>query len=73
MDVLAANALASALSPAFSPGVNLVWAAFLGAGLRNSFRDWEDVARSIVAHLRALVGPDVDDPRLTQLVGELSV
>jgi hypothetical protein len=26
-----------------------------------------------VATLRALVGPDVDDPRLTELVGELSV
>ena len=73
MDVLAANRLASALSPSFSPGVNLVRAAFLGSELRTLFRDWENVARSIVAGLRALVGPDVDDPRLTRLVGELSV
>jgi transcriptional regulator with XRE-family HTH domain len=64
MDVLAANRLASALSPSFSPGVNLVRAAFLGSELRTLFRDWENVARSIVAGLRALVGPDVDDPRL---------
>jgi MmyB-like transcription regulator ligand binding domain len=73
MDVLTANRLASALSPSFSPGVNLVRAAFLGSELRTLFRDWENVARSIVAGLRALVGPDVDDPRLAQLVGELSV
>jgi hypothetical protein len=35
--------------------------------------DWEHVTESTVAGLRALVGPDVDDPRLNELVGELSV
>jgi hypothetical protein len=40
---------------------------------RGSPRDWERVAETTVAALRALVGPDVDDPRLNELVGELSV
>lgn len=72
LDVLAANPLALALSPAFSPGVNLVRALFLDPELRNLYGDWERVARSFVGRLRALVGADVDDPRLAQLVGELS-
>jgi hypothetical protein len=41
--------------------------------LRNFVRDWEGIAYSAVARLRALVGPDVEDPRLAELVGELSV
>jgi transcriptional regulator with XRE-family HTH domain len=73
MDVLAANALASALSPVFTPGVNLVRAVFLDPELRNFVSDWEGIAYSAVARLRALVGPDVEDPRLAELVGELSV
>jgi transcriptional regulator with XRE-family HTH domain len=72
LDVLAANPLALALSPAFRPGINLVRAVFLDPELRNLYGDWETVARSFVARLRALVGADVDDPHLGQLVGELS-
>lgn len=34
--------------------------------------DWERAIETTVAGLRALVGPDVDDPRLNELVGELS-
>jgi transcriptional regulator with XRE-family HTH domain len=73
LDVLAANALVSALSPVFSPGVNLVRAVFLDPELRESFHDWDGLAHAAVARLRALVGPDVDDPHLAELVGELSV
>ena len=72
LDVLAANALASALSPIFSPGVNLVRAVFLDPELPKFVRDWEQ-AQLVVARLRGLVGPDVDDPGLVELVGELSV
>ena len=35
--------------------------------------DWEAVAHTVVARLRALAGPDVEDPRLVALVDELSV
>jgi hypothetical protein len=50
-----------------------VRAVFLDPELRASFHDWEGLAHAAVARLRALVGPDVDDPRLAELVGELSV
>jgi hypothetical protein len=73
MDVLAANALASALSPVFSPGVNLVRATFLDPEVRRLSGDWDSAARTAVGRLRALAGPDVEDPRLVELVGELSV
>ena len=73
MDVLAANALATAVAPYHAPGNNLVRAAFLDPGVRELFRDWERLTESTVAALRALVGPDVDDPALTELVGELSL
>jgi transcriptional regulator with XRE-family HTH domain len=73
MDVLAANPLATALVPYYEAGTNLVRAAFLDPRVRDMYGDWERVTESTVAGLRALVGPDVDDPRLTELVGELSV
>ncbi|MFF7169214.1 MULTISPECIES: MmyB family transcriptional regulator [Streptomyces] len=34
---------------------------------------WEQVTAGVVAQLRAAAGADADDPRLTQLVGELSL
>jgi transcriptional regulator with XRE-family HTH domain len=73
MDVLAANPLATALAPYYTPGENLVRATFLDARLRDRYDDWDRAAAAIVAALRALVGPDADDPRLNELVGELSV
>jgi transcriptional regulator with XRE-family HTH domain len=73
MDVLAANALASALSPVYSPGVNLVRATFLDPEVRRLSGDWDNAARTAVARLRALAGPDIKDPRLVELVGELAV
>jgi transcriptional regulator with XRE-family HTH domain len=73
MDVLAANPPATALAPYYVKGENLVRAAFLDLRLRDMYQDWERIAETTVAGLRALVGPDVDDPRLNELVGELSV
>jgi transcriptional regulator with XRE-family HTH domain len=74
LDVLAANPLAIALSPLFTPGVNLLRAAFLDPAVRTLFGDqWESLAHTTIAGLRALIGPDVDDPLLNELVGELSV
>jgi hypothetical protein len=73
MDVLAVNPLATALAPYYVNGENLVRAAFLDSRVRDMYGDWEHVTETTVAGLRALVGPDVDDPRLNELVGELSV
>jgi transcriptional regulator with XRE-family HTH domain len=72
MDVLAANALALALTPVLRAGVNLVRATFLDPEVRRLVGDWDKVARRAVARLHALAGPDVEDPRLVALVGELS-
>jgi transcriptional regulator with XRE-family HTH domain len=73
MDVLAANSLADALHGRPLRGVNLVRSIFLEPGAPDFYADWEHVARDTVATLRALAGTDLDDPRLTELVGELSL
>jgi transcriptional regulator with XRE-family HTH domain len=73
MDVLAANAMASRIAPTIlTPGVNLVRATFLDPEVPRLLPDWETVARGAVARLRGLAGADVDDPRLAELVDELS-
>jgi transcriptional regulator with XRE-family HTH domain len=73
MDVLAVNTLATALVPFYAKGENLVRAVFLDPRVPDIYGNWEDVTMSAVASLRVRVGPDVDDPRLNELVGELSV
>jgi transcriptional regulator with XRE-family HTH domain len=73
LDVIASNALAQALSPMFAPGSNLLRAIFLDARAQDLLPDWKVKVQSLVASLRANIGADTDDPRLTELVGELSV
>ncbi|MFF7334839.1 helix-turn-helix domain-containing protein [Streptomyces sp. NPDC008150] len=74
MTTLAANPMAVALSPYFAPGVNTLRAAFLEPGMRELYRDWESMTAKAVAYLRSLVGGDAaDDPRLVELIGELSL
>jgi transcriptional regulator with XRE-family HTH domain len=73
MDVLAVNSIAAALIPYYVKGENLVRTAFLDPRVRDMHGNWAQVTESTVACLRALVGPDVDDPKLNELVGELSV
>ncbi|WP_039940939.1 helix-turn-helix transcriptional regulator [Streptomyces himastatinicus] len=73
LDVLAANPLAQALSPLFAPGTNMLRALFLDPASGAPHGRWEVSTEGSVAALRALVGPDVDDPALNELVGELSV
>lgn len=73
MDVLAANRLATALSPVFQPGRNIVHAAFLDPEFAELHDDFAAGLKRIVGALRASAGPDVEDPRLIELVGELSV
>jgi transcriptional regulator with XRE-family HTH domain len=73
MDVLAANQLMTALSPMYRPGSNILRAAFLDRAVDDLFTEPEDRLRNAVSGLRALAGPDVSDPQLAELVGELSV
>ncbi|MFD3453198.1 helix-turn-helix domain-containing protein [Streptomyces sp. NPDC058691] len=72
-ELLAVNSLAAALSPNYAPGINLLRAVFLDPAERELRSDWEELTEDGVAALRSHAGADVDDPRLTALVGELSV
>jgi transcriptional regulator with XRE-family HTH domain len=72
-NTLAANPMAIALSPAFTPGNNSMRSLFLDEAMRDFYIDWEMTAIKVIAGLRAITGPDVDDPGLSAFVGELSV
>ena len=71
-EVVEANALATALCPAFTAGVNLVRATFLDPGVRELYDDWDTVAREAVAGLRATAGAEAGNARLADLVTELT-
>ncbi|MEV4598008.1 helix-turn-helix transcriptional regulator [Amycolatopsis sp. NPDC049253] len=70
LDVLAANPIAVALSPVYTPGTNLLRAVLLDPAAQEFFTGWEARVGGLVASLRA--GSEPDDPRLVELVAELS-
>jgi transcriptional regulator with XRE-family HTH domain len=72
-DVLAANALATALAPNLRVGENRLRSLFLDPAEQALHPDWARCAPQMVASFRNQLGSDVDDPRVVQLVGELSV
>jgi transcriptional regulator with XRE-family HTH domain len=72
LDVLAVNDLVVGLLPFLSPGVNLVRATFLDPEVRKYVPDWEGITDRAVARLRALAGVNTKDPRLVELVREMS-
>jgi transcriptional regulator with XRE-family HTH domain len=72
-DVLAANELATALSPGIRPGENRLRSMFLDPAERDMYPDWERAIAGLVASFRASIGTDNDDPQVAQLVGELSL
>lgn len=74
LDVLAANALATALSPRLAAGGNRLRDFFLDSAERDLFfPHWELAGAGLVAGFRESVGSDTDDPRVVELVGELSL
>lgn len=73
LDVLAANPLAAALSPRLVAGRNRLRDVFLDEAERDLFEDWERAAAALLAGFRRSVGHSVDDPRIVDLVGELSL
>lgn len=73
LDVLAANPLATALSPCLVPGANRLRDVLLNPGEQALFAGWERAAEVLVAHLREAAGTDTDDARFVELVGELSL
>jgi transcriptional regulator with XRE-family HTH domain len=72
-DVLAANPRATALSPSMRPGENRLRSMFLDPAERELYPDWRRAIGGMIASFRASIGPDADDPRIAQLVGELSL
>jgi transcriptional regulator with XRE-family HTH domain len=72
-EVLAANRLATALSPAIHPGANRLRSMFLDDAERDLNPEWEHAIGGMVASFRSSIGTAVHDPRIAQLVGELSL
>ncbi|MEU9454222.1 helix-turn-helix transcriptional regulator [Streptomyces sp. NPDC048277] len=72
-DVLAVNALATALSPRLTVGANRLRDLFLDPAEQALHPEWADAGAGMVAGFRRSVGTDTDDPRVIDLVGELSL
>lgn len=72
LDCLASNQLARNLSPNFTPGRNLLRALFLDPAERRLHLDWGAAAAGVVGGLRQAAAGDTRDPRLDELVAELS-
>jgi transcriptional regulator with XRE-family HTH domain len=77
LDVLAWNPLAAALFTDFGRMPrrhrNFVRLLFLDSEVRGRYVDWPSIARTCVAFLRMAVAESPADPRLTELVGDLSI
>jgi transcriptional regulator with XRE-family HTH domain len=71
-DCLASNALASRLSPAFSPGCNMLRQLFVDPAQRELHIDWDDATAGVVGGLRQVAGTTPHDPRLLVLVDEMT-
>jgi transcriptional regulator with XRE-family HTH domain len=73
LDILARNQLAGALYAGFTHSDNLLRMTFLDPVAHDFYREWDRAAESCVATLRRAAGIDPEDPRLIELVGELSM
>ena len=72
-DVLAANPLATALSPRLVVGGNRLRDVFLDEAEQAMFPDVERAMAHLLAGFRTSVGTDPDEQRVVELVGELSI
>jgi transcriptional regulator with XRE-family HTH domain len=73
LDILAVNRFATALSPRLTVGGNRLRDLFLDPAEQDLFPDWEAMTQSLIAGFRQSVGAHIDDPRVIELVGELSL
>lgn len=71
-DVLAANPIARPLSPEFTPGRNMLRWRLLDPAARKFYVNWDEATAVSVSGLRELSAPCPDDPRMQQLIAELS-
>jgi transcriptional regulator with XRE-family HTH domain len=76
-DILAWNPLAAALMVDFGEiperERNFMRLLFTDPRMRSLYPDWEGLARSVVSYIRMEAARKPDDPRLAELVGELSI
>ncbi|WP_312867998.1 MmyB family transcriptional regulator [Amycolatopsis pithecellobii] len=70
--MLAANPMATALSPSLFVGNNQLLDVFLDPAERSLHLDWDGTTAYYGAGLRQSVGTDTDDHRFNELIGELS-
>jgi transcriptional regulator with XRE-family HTH domain len=71
-NVLAANPLARALSPEFTPGQNLLRWRLLDPAAREFYVNWDEVTEIAVNGLRELSGQFPSDPEMRALIADLS-
>jgi transcriptional regulator with XRE-family HTH domain len=71
-DVLAANPIARALSPEFTPRQSFLRWRVLNPAARKLYVDWDEATASAVGGLRDLAGPCPNDPRMRALITEMS-
>jgi transcriptional regulator with XRE-family HTH domain len=73
MTVVAANAMARALVPYFTPPTNLLRAVFLDPEAPAHLRNWDAVTLVLVSWLRYLVAEDSGDPELNSHIVAVNV
>jgi transcriptional regulator with XRE-family HTH domain len=71
-DVLAGNRLGYALFDGFRGGANLLVKVFLDDSARTFYADWDAAAANSVAGFRLLAGAAPNDPRIREVVAELT-
>lgn len=72
LDVVDGNALGELLHEGLEPRDNYARLVFLAPGAQEFFAEWPELARCMVAALRAQAGAEAGSGRLAQLVRELS-
>ena len=71
-DVLAANAIAQALAPAYVPGQNFLRWRLVDPAAKKFFVDWDEATDIAVSGLREVAGSAPHDPGMRALIDELS-
>ncbi|WP_078313902.1 helix-turn-helix transcriptional regulator [Mycobacterium sp. D16Q16] len=73
LDILAMNAHAQALYGDFSRADNLAYMVFLDPVASDFYAEWDEIARDTARNLRAMSVSFRDDPRIAEVVGELTI
>ncbi|QCH23161.1 helix-turn-helix protein [Mycobacteroides salmoniphilum] len=73
LDILAMNAHAQVLYDDFSRADNLAYMVFLDPVASEFYAEWDEIARDTARNLRAMSVSFRDDPRIAEVVGELTI